>query len=170
MIVENLLPLSQLTMLHLSFVCSPDMCGYKLSDEDLEKLVKAMPNLKSLALGMRPCSRPADNSIKSLAAIAKHCKHLKKLVIHTNVEAVISDPNYHPGEDPILGEPALVECPLLSITLGPYSRLREQPVAEKFASALLRLFPHLANVETTGAGLGGSLVTQCITAFGSTRS
>jgi hypothetical protein len=160
--IENLPLFNRLTMLEVSFVCSPNECDYKISDEVLERLVKAIPNLESLILGSALCSRPADNSIKSLVAIAKHCKRLEQLVIHTNVEAVISGRNYYPGEDPILGGPALVGCPLRSIAIGRYSVLGEKENAKKFASVLLWLFPHLIEVGTVGASPGEVSVTECI--------
>jgi hypothetical protein len=159
--IEDLPPLNRLTVLDISFICGPDKCGPKLSDEALERLVKAVPNLESLFLGKAPCSRPVDNSIKSLVAIAKHCKRLEKLVIHINGEAVISHYKRYRGEDPILGKPALVGRSLRSIATGPGSWIRDPRCdPEMFVLVLLRLFPRLN--EVTGAGRE---VTREITAL-----
>ena len=95
--IRPLLFLNQLTMLEIGLHCSPDRCLYKISDKDLEELVKAMPKLKSLCLGQFPCSRPADNTMKSLVSIAKHCKHLEELIIHINIEAIVAGVFQHDG-------------------------------------------------------------------------
>ena len=142
--VKHLLPFTQLTTLNISFVCGQDQCGYKFSDKDVEKLVKAMPKLEHLALGKKPCSLPANNSDKSLLAIARHCKHLKTLLIHANVQAVMigtSDYNHLPGEDQ--------GCNLHSITFGPCFIPDGVRGAWAFASKLLRIFPHLDTVNSS---------------------
>jgi len=150
--IEPLLSLNQLTTLVISFVCGQGKCGHKISDEDLEKLVKAMPKLRFLALGAKLCSVPTNNPVKDLVAIAKHCKHLKKLTIHTNVEAIInsfSDRGDFLVEDPTFGGPALGGCPLRSIIFNPCPIPNGVQGVKIFASTLLRLFPHLAEATST---------------------
>lgn len=144
-LVQILLPFTQLTLLHISFTCGQGQCSHKLSDEDLERLVKAMPNLSELVLGGRIlCPIPANNSIKSLVAIAKHCKHLEELTIHTNVEAIISGPP--PEEYPIPRDQNSVRCPLHSITFGPCSIPNGEQGVRMFVSVLEGLFPNLLMV------------------------
>ena len=150
--VEHLLPLSQLTTLEIWFNCGENKCGYKLTDQDLEKLVKAMPNLEEMALGRKLCSIPANNSIKSLEAIAKHCKHLRVLSIHINVGAVISGSSvtsFSGVESPSPRDSALVKCPLTNITLGPCLIPNGKQGIHEFASTLLRLFPCLSEVKSS---------------------
>ena len=148
-IIQPLLFLNQLTTLEINLLCSQDRCPYKLSDKDLEALVKAMPKLISLCLGQIPCSRPANNTMKSLVSIVKHCKHLEELIIHTNVEAIVAGAfqrHYWEGnslEDPLS---TFVGCPLSRIMFGPCPMPREQQGAVIFALTLLRLFPRLATV------------------------
>lgn len=140
--IEHLLPLTQLTTLAISFVCGQNQCGHQLSDEDLERLVKAMPKLDSLSLGRRPCSIPANNSIKSLMAIAKHSKYLKELSIHTNVEAITRSSVPRSS----LEDRALVGCPLRTITFGSCPIPNREQGVQAFTSTLLRLFPGLHSV------------------------
>ena len=145
--LRPLLFLNQLTMLEVWLHCSQGQCPYKLSDENLEALVKAMPKLKSLCLGSIPCSHPANTTLKSLVSIAKYCKYLDELVIHTNVETIIAGvPQYDNwGEDRTLEalNPTLVGCPLRNIIFGPCFIPGEQRGAVTFALTLLRLFPSL---------------------------
>ena len=147
--IRPLLFLTQMVWLYIDVACEP-LCAYKLSDEDLEELVKAMPDLKLLHLGRRPCSHPANNSIKSLVSIAKHCRHLFELQIHTNVEVVVSGVSQHGGwgGDRTSGDPPSVfaGCPVSEIVFGPCFIPNEQQGAVLFAFMLLRLFPRLNSV------------------------
>ena len=147
--IRPLLFLNQLTLLEVDVRCGQNRCAYKLSDKDLEELVKAMPKLKSLSLVRFPCSRPADSTMKSLVSIAKLCKNLEELIIHTNIEVIIAGV-FRRGrwevrtlEDPL---PTFIGCPLRFITFGPCPIPREQQGAVIFALTLLRLFPRLATV------------------------
>jgi len=48
--IRPFLFLNQLTQLDITLVCTQDRCSYKLTDEDLEELVAAMPKLEILSL------------------------------------------------------------------------------------------------------------------------
>lgn len=149
MTVEHLLPFTQLTSLDISFTCSQDKCGYKLSDKDLERLVKAMPKLVDLTLGRKLCSIPANHSIESLMAIAKHSKHMESLHIHTNAETIIAGSPFgsgYPRGGPTLQDQALVGCPLRSITFGPCRIPNGEQGIREFTSILHWLFPGLRSV------------------------
>lgn len=165
--IEHLLSFTQVTALFISVSCSSDSCRYELSDEDLEKLVKGMPRLENLNLGF-PCSQPANNSLKSLVAVARHCKYLDVLFIHINVEAVVAgspDRDDYTGEDPILGELALTGCPLRRLGTFPYPALGEQKCAKKFALTLLQLFPNLVKVKYMRPMPGENFVAAAIHAM-----
>jgi len=147
--IQPLLFLSQLTLLEISLLCDHGRCPFKLSDGDLEGLVKAMPKLTLLSLGPIPCSHPANSTMKSLVSIAKHCKYLEELIIHTNIEAIVTgvfecgEWDDRPPDDPL---PTFVGCPLHSIIFGPCFIPGEQRGAMIFALTLLRLFPRLIAV------------------------
>jgi len=148
--LRPLLFLNQLTYLEITFLCSQDRCPHNLSDKNLEELVKAMPKLELLSLGPIPCAQPANSTLKSLVSIAKHCKHMQTLIIHTNVEAIVHEMLHHgeggegpPLEDPLSPFPA---CPLSSINFGPCFIPNDEQGATIFALTLLRLFPLLNSV------------------------
>jgi hypothetical protein len=150
--IRPLLFLTELAHLVIEFSCR-DRCPYKLSDEGLEELVKAMPKLEDLCFGTFPCSRPTNNTIKSLVAIAKHCKRLKVLVTHTNAEAIVNEmsqpTNWWDGqtsEDPLS---VFAGCPLRDTLFGPCPIPNEERGAMAFALTLLRLFPGLQSVATS---------------------
>jgi hypothetical protein len=147
--IRPLLFLTQLTDLDIEIHCGRQ-CPFKLSDQDIEELVKALPKLESLCLGSNPCSRPANNTIRTLVSIATHCKHLFELVIHTNVEAVIDGVSQHGGRggSHTSGDPlsTFVECPIRSIIFGPCFIPDEGRGAIVFAITLLRLFPRLSEL------------------------
>jgi len=144
--VRPILFLNQLTDLEITLICA-DRCAYKLSDENLDELVRAMPKLKQLSLGPFPCTRLVDNTIKSLTSAAKHCKHLEHLAIHINVVAVVTgvfqggDRDQNRAPDDSLS--VFAGCPLRSIILGRCFIPNEEQGAVIFALTLLRLFPHL---------------------------
>ena len=146
--IRPLLFLNQLTMLDISMVCLRGRCPYKLSDENLEELVKAMPELRTLCFGLFPCSHPANNTIKSLVSVATYCKHLEELAIHTNVEVIVTGVFERGWDDPIPCDPlpTFVGCPLRNVMFGSCPIPGEQRGAMIFALALLRLFPHLISV------------------------
>jgi len=147
--IQPLLFLNQLTTLEITLICRQGQCPYKLSDENIEELVKAMPELRTLCLGMFPCAHPANSTIKSFVSIAKYCKHLEELIIHTNIEVIVTEAlerdewGYPTPYDPL---PTLVGCPLRSLMLGPCFIPMEQQGAMIFALTLLRLFPQLMSV------------------------
>ena len=142
--------LNQLTHLDITLICAQGRCSYKLTDENLEELVAAMPKLKSLSFGNFPCAHPANNTIKSLTSIAKHCKHLEQLAIHTNVEAIVTRvlQGNDRGEDPTLEDrlSTFTGCPLRDVIFGPCFIPSGEQGAMIFALTLLRLFPHLRSV------------------------
>ena len=148
--IRPFLFLNQLTQLDITLVCTQDRCSYKLTDEDLEELVVAMPKLEILSFGSFPCARPVNNTVKSLTSIAKHCKHLEQLVVHINVEAIVTRALQGDDgrEDPALEDRLSVfaGCPLRNIVFGPCFIPNDEQGAMIFALILSRLFHHLMSV------------------------
>ena len=148
--IRPILFLNQLTYLDITLICAQGRCPYKLTDENLEELVAAMPKLEVLSLGTFPCAHPANSTIKSLASIAKHCKHLEQLNIHINAEAIVvralQDDDRE--EDSTLEDrlSAFAGCPLLSVIFGPCFIPSEEQGTMIFVLTLLRLFPRLKSV------------------------
>ena len=150
--VRPLLFLQELSVLDIGLVCPEPICLYRLSDEDLDELVKALPKLKSLRFGCIPCDHPADNTIKTLVSIAKHCKHLDELLIHINVEAIINEVAQREnwGDGLIFQDPFSPSggCPVRNITLGRYP-IPDLQGAIQFAVVLTQLFPRLNAVTSS---------------------
>ena len=147
--IRPILFLNQLTNLDISLICA-GRCAYKLTDENLDELVKAMPKLEQLSFGPYPCARLVDNTIESLTSVAKHCKHLKHLATHINVVSIVTGMLQGDGQD---GDPALDDplsvfagCPLRSMILGQCPIPNSEQGAMIFALTLLRLFPCLKSV------------------------
>lgn len=148
--IRPFLFLNQLTQLDITLVCTQDRCSYKLTDEDLEELVAAMPKLEILSFGSFPCARSVNNTVKSLTSIAKHCKHLEQLAIHINVEAIVTRAlqGDEVKEDPALEDclSIFAGCPLRTIVFGACFIPNDEQGAMIFALTLSRLFPHLRSV------------------------
>jgi hypothetical protein len=154
--ITPLLVLGELTTLDIFAVCERELCGFSLSDEDIERLVKAMPKLVNLSLGT-PCSAQArdDLTVKSLLAIAKHSKALQFLTMHINCESIVM--SAHEREFPGLFDfhtrppseaiPSDYDgCPLRSVRFGSSPIPVDDEGGIILALTLIRLFPRLAQV------------------------
>jgi len=116
-----------------------------------------MPKLEDLSLGI-PCSQqlPDDLTVKSLLAIAKHCKALETLEMHINCESIVmgADGREFPGPfDFHTQVPSEVissdydGCPLRSAGFGSRPIPMEEEGGIILALTLLRLFPRLNEVR-----------------------
>ena len=154
--IAPLLVLRELTSLAIFTVCE-DQCIFLLSDKDIENIVKAMPKLEDLSLGI-PCSQqmPGNLTVKSLLVIAKHCKALETLKIHINCESIVTgaDGREFPGPFDFHTEvPSEVissdydGCPLRSAVFGSCPIPMEEEGGIILALTLLRLFPRLNEVR-----------------------
>ena len=154
--IAPLLVLGQLTSLVIFANCGGGQCVFSLSDRDIERLVKAMPKLEVLSLGI-PCSRQMgdDLTVKSLLAIAMHCKALKALEMHINCESMVTStrecdasgsPQFHTRSD-------YNGCPLRSATFGSCPVPMDGEGWIIVALTLLRLFPRLYDLQWHPAGL-----------------
>lgn len=154
--ITPLLALGGLTLLVIFTDCEREGCTFSLSDKDIERLVKAMPKLEALSLGI-PCPEQMrdDLTVKSLLAIAKYSKALKTLKMHINCQSIVTSTGEHefPGlfdfdtKDP--SEEISSEydgCPLRSAVFGS-SPIPMGEGGTILALVLLRLFPRLNDVR-----------------------
>ena len=156
--IAPLLALGELVSLTIYTACGDDHCLFLLSDKDIERLAKAMPNLVFLSLGA-PCPAQMRNdlTVKSLLAIAKHCKHLRTLEMHVNCESIVM--SAYEREDPVAryipptGPPDYDGCPLGLVTFGSCPIPMESEGGIIFAMTLLQLFPRLFEVQWNPPGL-----------------
>ena len=150
--IEPLLVLRELTSLTIYTSCQDDRCLFSLSDRDLEHLVKAMPKLETLSLGV-PCAKQMhDNlTLKSLIAIARYCKALKTLRMHINCESIVMNTrDRNLPDDSFTMIPSDYEgCQLRFATFGPCPIPFDSEGALLVAMTLLHLFPQLHEVRWT---------------------
>ena len=155
--IAPLLVLGELTSLAIFTDCGEDQCIFLLSDKDIERLVKAMPKLEALSLGT-PCPEQVrDNlTVKSLLAIAKHCKALETLEMHINCESIVTstDGREFPGlfdfYTRVPSEAISSDyggCPLRSAIFGSCPIPMDGEGGIILALTLLRLFPRLSEVR-----------------------
>lgn len=155
--IAPLLVLGELTSLAIFTDCGSEQCIFLLSDKDIERLVKAMPKLEILSLGI-PCPEQVhDNlTVKSLLAIARYSKALKALEMHINCESIVTstDEREFPGlfdfETEVPSEVISSDydgCPLRSAVFGSCPIPMDEEGGVILALTLLRLFPRLNEVR-----------------------
>ena len=93
--LSKLFPLTNLVGITLGLRCmSPEVagCASRFSDQDVEHLALALPNLEALRLGEAPCSaKTCPTTILSLFLLSIHCLNLKLLSIHFRTTDVSMD-------------------------------------------------------------------------------
>ena len=160
--ISPLLVLGELTFLGIFTECQEERCIFSLSDQDIERLAKAMPKLEVLSLGV-PCSAQMrdDLTVKSLLAIAKYCKALKALEAHINCESIVMStyerevPGSFPSHTKIPSTTTSSDydgCPLSLATFGSCPIPMDGEGGVVVAMTLLRLFPRLSRVRWSGLG------------------
>ena len=145
---RSLLPFTQLKTLSIESPCT-FVCTSTIDDNTITDLAQTMPQLESLQLGDPPCNTPAGITLKGLFTLARCCPHLSRLCIHFQVTAV--DPTAIPGQNFTNGSTSPREsCALTYLQAGAI------PVPEESASmvalVLLRIFPHLTEIDYTYRG------------------
>jgi hypothetical protein len=78
---RSLLPFTQLKDLLIEFSCN-NHCSPGIDDDIIIDLARAMPKLETLRLGGAPCGTRGGVTVKGLVALARGCRHLRKLRIH----------------------------------------------------------------------------------------
>jgi len=82
-LVSRFLPLTDLVEVKVNMECLFRPCVSRFTDQDVERLAIALPNLKVLVLGGWPCdSDTCPTTIRSLLFLSIHCPKLKFLNIH----------------------------------------------------------------------------------------
>jgi hypothetical protein len=143
---HSLLRFTQLEHLEIEFHCG-GVCSSRVDDDIIISIAQAMPKLQDLQLGGKPCRTSTGVTIKGLITLAYGCPHLSNLCIHfeaTNLVQVATGA----GELAPSADGTAVrweDCSLTSLTVG------DIPIQEgatlKVTITLLRIFPHLSNIE-----------------------
>jgi hypothetical protein len=107
-----------------------------------------MPKLEILKLGGKPCATPAGVTVNGLVALTSRCLHLSRLLVHFQVDSLISAAE---SASTTLPDDALVvkreDCVLTVLEVGKIP-IRSRSVVT-VALVLLQIFPHIFNIEYT---------------------
>lgn len=147
-ILQKLLPLTQLKELVIGFSCEPS-CSSTIDDDTITDLARALPNLEVLHIGNAPCKTLAGITVKGLSALAHYSLHLNDLCIHFQLASL--NPPRIPlfpsvDESPIPRK----DCPLEVLHVG-NTRMPWQS-ALMVALTLTYLFPHLKRIKYKNHG------------------
>lgn len=85
---SSLLGFKQLTELAILTPCRTS-CSSTVDDDIIAKLARAMPKLKILQLGSKPCQTPTGVTVKGLVELACHCINLSILRVHIQVNSLV---------------------------------------------------------------------------------
>ena len=102
-------------------------CIFRLTDDDVENLAAALPQLNNLQLA-RPCSRNScETTVSSLLSLSTHCLRLEFLVIHFNTRTVVGDMQRLLDRNSERDEP---KCKLGSLKVGflPLHEVRREDI------------------------------------------
>ena len=149
---SSLLPFTQLVDLDIGLPCD-GRCSSTVDDDIVISLSRAMPKLRTLALGSVSCKQSTGGvTTKGLLALARHCPELCILCVHLQV-ASLCEPSVIPGIVHNAGPAASwADCDLMKLSVG------EAPVPERsammIALTLLRIFPRLEHIMFIDKGWG----------------
>lgn len=91
-LITRFLPLKTLVDVQINVDCLFQPCASQFTDQDVERLAIALPNLKALTLGDWPCaSDTCPTTIRSLLSLSIHCIQLKHLNIHFRMATLRAD-------------------------------------------------------------------------------
>jgi len=124
--------------------CSPSgngQCAFKLNDDDVTELVKALPRLEYITLG-RPCpENTCATTVACLLSISVRCVKLKSLAIHFNTTKIIDDLR-NITEGPRLQElRSLPRCTLSRLDTFQIPLSLDEPGLETGADGVINIFP-----------------------------
>ena len=145
---RSLLPFTQLTMLIIESPCTLG-CSSTIDDDSIVDLARAMPKLRTLSLGDKPCQTPGGVTVKGLTALAHHCLHLSSLCIHFQVATL--DPPQIPIPASVDESTVSREGCALSFLQAGWIRVPEKSTL-MVALTLLGIFPHLESIGYNGRG------------------
>lgn len=110
-----------LSALHLGNGCSREMCAFRLTDEDINRLAMQLPGLRQLSLGIVCPHNTCTTTVDSLLVLSTHCKGLHELSIHFSTRNLAQDMK-DSFKNPLRRNPCPpLRCPLsvLDVWLAP---------------------------------------------------
>lgn len=143
---RSLLSFTRMEELTIGFSCTGG-CSSNVDDSVIVDLARAMPNLKILKLGNKPCRTRAGVTIKGLIGLARGCSHLSELRIHFQTGS-FNDTAISAQTAPLSDGEAKIrrhDCALTNLEVG------DIPIQDgdqlTVTVTLLQIFPRLSNIE-----------------------
>ena len=144
---SSLLPYTQVACLAIVFPCHV-RCSSTVDDEVIINLARAMPKLKILRLGDRPCGKsPTGVTVKGLVVLAYHCPHLSTLRVHFRVASLSAPPAITEAASNVGSAALRRDCSLKLLNAGEIPILAESVLV--VALTLARIFPHIEDIESS---------------------
>ena len=142
-----LLPFAQLTVLVVESSCDSDDCSSSVDDDVVTKLAQAMPHLKTLRLGGKPCLQiPIGVTAKGLVVLAHHCLDLYTLRIHFQLASLRDPPAFNgPVSDAVSTAPRK-DCALRELDVGEIEIVPRKSMLV-VALTLASIFPRIKRIE-----------------------
>ena len=141
--LSSVLKFRNLVALYVGTRCPTDGCTFRLTDDDVEKLVTALPRLESLQLGI-PCSlNSCGTTAASLLLISTHCPGLTVLEIHFNTFAIVADMRRLLDGDSVRDG---VKCKVQNLMVARLPHEMDREYVEVAMTGFRTIFPYLANL------------------------
>ena len=127
-------------------------CTFKLDDDEVSKLAMALPQLKSLSLGI-PCPQSiCATTVASLLPISVHCIELEDLAIHFNTTSIVDDFG-NISKDPKFRElRSLPRCTLSYLDVDRIPLILDEPDFKIVVNGMIDIFLFLRRCAGLGQG------------------
>ena len=148
-LLSTLLPLAHLTYVSIQMICWGRPCDSQFTDQDVESLAIALPELQTLELGNFPCGNgTCPTTVRSLLSLSIHCRELRSLSIHFSTENLgvdmlnLLDNTYSQGLH------LKSKCSLETLVTGAISFKSADHELVLISIGMLTIFPALARFIT----------------------
>ena len=127
-----------------------DPCAFGLNNDDVIKLVMALPQLEVLSLGPPCAENTCDTTVVCLLPISVHCPKLRQLQIHFNTTNIVDDLNNILKDPRFRGLHLLPRCTLLHLEVYRTPLALDEPGSEIVVEGMLNIFPSLERFTALG--------------------
>ena len=122
-------------------------CIFRLNNEGVTELAKALPQLESLFLG-RPCfENTCTTTAACLLPISVHCLELRELEVHFNTTNIVEDLNNILAGHLFQELRLLPKCALSSLGVHRMPLTLDEPGFETAVNGMVNIFPSLKHFE-----------------------
>ena len=118
-------------------------CSFELNDDDVAKLVIALPQLDTLFLGY-PCFRnTCATTVVCLLSISTYCVELRNLRIHFNTTNIVDDLKTALEDPQFEALRSRPRCPLSYLEVHRLPLILDEPGFETVGAGMIDIFPSL---------------------------